>query len=224
MPGLALSKPVDADAREGRGQRRRAEDARRRRSARDRIRISRGAVADDDRHGTMLKPPLHGRRRVADRRPLDFDRATCCDPAAGSLVAAEFVERREHVAAERVHPRADTRPPRQIATADRRERIERRHADDRPSADQREPLHRRDADAQSGERARTRRDDEQVDVGGAAIVIGEQRHDLRGQPLSLRPRRIAAPLVDDPIVVHERDASAARRRIKSHGQHEEAIS
>ena len=74
------------------------------------------------------------------------------------------------------------------------ERLERRHADDAPPVHEREPLHRRDADAQAGERARARRDGEQIDRRDSArpCASAQRRAISRGQPLGVRPRRIAA--------------------------------
>ena len=83
----------------------------------------------------------------------------------------------------------------------------------------REPLNRRDADAQPGERPRPGRDGEEVDASPSGIA----------RELSISPGRRSAcvraasprALDDDAIVVHDGDASGARRRVQ--GQHTHAV-
>ena len=91
-----------------------------------------------------------------------------------------IVKRGVHLAAPRVDPRGDPIACR-ILQRDSRERIQRRHAHQRLPCRKCQPLHRRNADAQAGERTRSRRDGERVDISQLHIDVLEEHDQVKRQ-------------------------------------------
>jgi hypothetical protein len=73
-----------------------------------------------------------------------------------------------------------------------------------------EALHRRDADAQTGKRAGTRSHGKEIDVGHRNAALIEERQNLARQPLAGCSSPIALALIDDAVVLDERQASRSR--------------
>ena len=197
---------------------RRRHDTSRRQLPRDRLGKRDGAIADEHRsvQCSQPTPAFECRRRIADGRLLD-DAQTL---EREERRVGNFVQGREHVAPMRIHPDADRCPSGLVDRSGVRDRVERRHADRRARADDRESLNGRDTDAQPGERSWSRCNREHVDVARRETMRGEQRKDLCRQTLGVRAGAVAASLVHDHIVVHERDASGARRRIQGEDSHD----
>ena len=180
------------------------------------------------RRRPRLSPPISVRQRssVAAGVPTVGPSISTSRCRLNGAAGATRYSAREHVAAVRVHPRRDhARLP-----ADRRSPTcaSASSADTptiAPAVHEREPLNRRDADPQAGERSRARRDGEQIDRRPAASWFASASATISpGSRSRVRARAVAAALVDDAIVVDERDASRARRRVEGQHSHRQMAS
>ena len=85
--------------------------------------------------------------------------------------------------------------------------------------DERQPLHRGDPDAEAGEGARARGDREHVDRRELDARLGHDVEQRARQPLGMRARRVADALGAHAIVLDDRRAQRARRRVQRQYTH-----
>ena len=114
-----------------------------------------------------------------------------------------------------VHPGRDDSAWRNLSSRDVRERFEGGHRHERASLHEGQPLHRGNAGPQTRERARPGPNGEHVDGAQRHAGVIQQVDEVSRQPLGMRARRVPGPFNDDAIVVDDRDASGASRRIQS---------
>ena len=201
----------DGQAADGSRQERRRQDS----GGRNRLAIQHRAVADDHHRQSHPGPTCPRRRRAADARRFNLDEAIRVEDGR----VRDAVQRGKDVAAIGVHPGGHARACRQVAAAVVRQRFKRRDADHPASLHERESLQRRDPDPQTGERSWSGGHRKEIDAGEGCLVGAGERENLRGQPLGVRPRRIAAAFVDNRVVVDDRDAAHARRSVQSEHSH-----
>ena len=177
------------------------------------------------------------RRQAAHRARCHRSSVAAGSPTAGASISASrpSVERRlvgrpgtaPRTRRAGAHPSRRRRPrrPAQLALRELRRapRAPTRRRSRRP-VHERQPLNRRDADAQTGERSRTGRDGEQIDVADERSRRARRAsaRSSRRQPLAracARRRRSRSHRATRPSSSHKRDASGARRRVQSQHTH-----
>ena len=179
------------------------------------------------RHGAS---PIRGCQRASvGGRIADASAPSTSTSRSGANGArvGDAIQRAEHVAAVRVHPRRRrARPAPRPAPPTCAERLERRDATMRRPCTA-PALNGRDADPQAGERARARRDGEQIDRrrcgSPCASASVERARPAAARRASARHRRAA--LVDDARDRRRRAPTlpCARRRIQSQHTHRRSL-
>jgi hypothetical protein len=135
-------------------------------------------------------------------------------------LARDVIRGREHLAASRIHPRAnpDSRHLQPVEGGDG-ERVECRDPDDRTSRHHRDTLHGGKADAEPGERARSARDGQQVDVGQRHSRGQEDGVQFAGQALAMRVRHVALRDREHGIVAEHGCTAGASGGVEGQDEH-----
>jgi len=142
-------------------------------------------------------PPRERRHRIADGGPGDlFEPRLAEQGGAGHAIDGRQTRRGD---ARPSTPRSARR--REVDAAGVGERLERRDADDAAAVDEGEPLDRRDPMRRPVKDPGPEATAVEIDVSERETVRVGERENLGGQPFGVRARAVAAPLIDNAIIV-----------------------
>jgi hypothetical protein len=100
-----------------------------------------------------------------------------------------------------------------------RQRIQRRHAEQRTIQRHRQSLHRRDSDAQTRKRSRACADRQGIDILQRDTRELQKRRELCRQLRGVRARAVTGILAHQIVIAHQRTAARAARGVKGKEQH-----